>query len=365
MLKRRPFRTLNLIQINKEALIHNVRLYQSLRPDLSICPVLKSNAYGHGLKLIAKTLDPLNLDYFIVDSIYEAYQLRDEKLKTPVLVLGYTHPENFKKKLPFHFTAFDEESLKLHAKLGHPIHIEVDTGMSRMGFPLDELESAMKLAKTINANIVGLFSHLATADEADLRYMQDQESKFENAVSIIKEAGFSPRWIHLGNSAGGIRSKLPSLTMMRLGVSLYGINPIEGNGREKIDELKLVAKVTSSIISVRHLKKGDKVSYGCTYTAPKDMSIAAVPFGYYEGIDRGLSNLGSMEVNGSICPIVGRVCMNHTMINVTDIDVNIGDEVVIYSDIQDSEVSFNEQAKKAGTIPYELMVRLSESVRRA
>lgn len=352
----RPFRTLNTIEIDPEALIHNVRLYQSLRPDLSICPVLKSNAYGHGLTLVAEILDPLRLDYLIVDSIYEAYQLKDAKIKTPVLILGHTHPENFHRKLPFHFTAFDEASLRLHAHWGHPLHIEVDTGMSRMGFPLDELPQTLRLVKEIKANLVGLFSHLATADEESEDYLKFQESQFEEALKMTRAAGFNPQFVHLGNSAGSLKSKIDGLSMGRLGVSLYGIGSLEG--------LRPVAEVRSTIVAIRELKGGESISYGCTYKADRPMKIAVVPFGYYEGLPRSLGNKGHMEVQGQDRPIVGRVCMNHTMIDVTGLDLKVGDEVKVYSRVPGSQASFEAQSKKADTISYELMVRLSESVRR-
>lgn len=360
MFKRRPFRTLNLIEINKEALMHNVRLYQSLRPDLSVCPVLKSNAYGHGLDLVASTLDPMKLDFFIVDSLYEAFQLRDLKIKTPLLILGYTHPENFTKKLPFHFTAFDMESLELHANLGHPIHIEVDTGMNRMGFDINELPEVLSKAKELKANLVGLFSHFATADETDTTYMNQQEEIFKEAIKLTKESGFAPKWIHIGNSAGGPKSKIKELTMMRLGLSLYGVSP-----NESLDlDLNLVAKVSSTLIAKRKLKKGEKISYGCSFEAPRDMIIGVVPFGYYEGLDRKLSNNGVMMINNTTCPILGRICMNHTMIDLSSINCEVGDPITVYSDDQKSTASFEQQSRKAETIPYELMVRLSESVRR-
>jgi alanine racemase len=366
MFWKRTYQTLNLIQIDKEALINNVRLYQSLLPGTAICPVLKSNAYGHGLVNVAQTLDKMDLDFFIIDSLYEAFQLKKAKVTTPLLILGYTRPKNIKKRHRFHFTAFDEASLKLHAKLKHPIHLEVDTGMSRMGFKLKDLKSALDLAKKHKANLVGLFSHFATADDSNTEELKKQESVFKEAIELVHSEGFHPRWIHLGNSAGSIKSAMKELNMARLGISLYGVNPMSESDpySKKLSELKPAMEVTSCLISVRELNAGEKISYGYTYEAKKMMTIGVIPFGYYEGLPRSLSNEGRVEVNGSSCPIVGRVCMNHTMIDITGTEAQQGDEVKIYTKYSDHDCSIIKQSKKAGTIPYELMVRLSESVRR-
>jgi alanine racemase len=366
MFWKRPYRTLNLIQIDKEALIHNVRLYQSMLPGTSICPVLKSNAYGHGLTKVAKALDGMELDFFVIDSLYEAFQLKKLKIKTPLLILGYTKPKNLKKKHKFHFAAFDEESLKRHAKLKHPIHLEVDTGMNRMGFNLENLKSALDLAKKHKANIVGLFSHFATADNTNNSGLESQEAIFQQAIEVVHKEGFHPKWIHLGNSAGSIKSSLKELNMARLGISLYGINPMDEEDpySEKLSELKPAMEVKSCLIAVRELNPGEKISYGYTYEAKKKITIGVLPFGYYEGLPISLSNEGRIEVNGASCPIVGRVCMNHTMIDITATDAKLGDEVKVYTKYSDHNCSFAKQSKKAGTIPYELMVRLSESVRR-
>lgn len=364
MIRRPAFKTLNLIEIDAGALIHNLHLYKKFRPDISICPVLKSNAYGHGLTLIGKILDPLGLDFFIVDSLYEAFQLREKKIKSPVLVLGDTIKENFYKVLPFHFSVFNERTLHIHAKFGHYIHLEIDTGMNRLGVNIEELPYIIKIAKNTDAKIVGIFTHFLSAEEENKYRLNQQEDIFREAIKMLRKAGFKPKWIHAANSAGGIQSDMQEVNMMRLGISLYGVNPLQSQ-RERLKDLRLVAQVRSKVIEIRKIKKGESVGYGsASFIAKKEMEIAVIPFGYYEGLPRSLSNKGIVEIKGINCPIIGMICMNHAMIDVSERDISVGDLAFIYSNRKTSEASFEAQSIKAGTIPYELMVRLSESIRR-
>jgi alanine racemase len=349
---RRKYKTLNTVRINAEALKNNLKLYQRLLPNQAICPVIKSNAYGHGLTTVAKILDSQNLEFLVVDSLYEAYELKKVRIKTPILILGYTFPENLKKGLPFHFAASDLETAKHLAKLGLKTHLEVDTGMARTGFPLENLRETLNQLKDLN--LVGLFSHFADADNpADPSYTNEQSKRFRKAIKLTHEAGFSPKYIHLSNSAGALKAEVPGLNMARIGISLYGASPLEEEPQLK--GLKPVMEVVSTITATRELKAGQSVSYNCTFTAKKDMRIGVIPFGYYEGIPRSLSN---------VPPFLGRICMNHTIIDLTDSDLQIGDEFTVYSANPNKENSFRNLAQKAQTIPYELMTGIAESIRR-
>lgn len=360
------YRTLNRILIDESVLRHNLSLYRKLAPGQSVCPVLKSNAYGHGLALTAKILDREGCDFFIVDSLYEAYELKKAKIKTPILILGYNHEENLHKGLPFHFSAHDMHSLEVLSKLKLPIHLKINTGMNRMGFSWDEWPKLLPFIKKLNPKIEGVYSHFASADKSDSTLTEEQIARFKTVLVSLKEAGFHPEWTHISNSAGALKSQDPEFNMVRLGVSLYGINPYskEYPLHSKLQELRPALEFRSTLIGIQSLKKGDSVSYGETYTAEKDEVIGILAAGYYEGIPRSLSNKGAVSLNGTVCPIRGRVCMNHTLISLKGVNASVGDEVVVYSKNPSDENNVTHQALKAETIPYELLVRLSESVKR-
>jgi alanine racemase len=380
---KRPYRSLNSIFISKEAILNNLKLYRDLRPDLSICPVLKGNAYGHGLKQVGQIISTMEEPppFIIVDSLYEAYELKKAKVKTPVLILGYNHESNLKgRKLPYHFVLSNMELAEFFSKEQTPVHLEIDTGMNRMGFNLEELEIELPKLKEMNLNIVGVFTHFADADNPETstnsklktdklnnNFTQLQEENFKKALQMIQEAGFSPKWIHAGNSAGSLKSKIPELNMARLGLGLYGIPPLkkEDSHAKKLLPLSPALELKSTLIQIRKLKKGDKVGYGCSFEASKNMTIGVIPLGYYEGLPRNLSNKGHVEIQGTLCPIIGRICMNHTLFDLKDLsEINIGESVIIYSRNQDQANSLTQAAQKANTIPYELMTSLAESVRR-
>lgn len=359
------YRTLNRILIDESALRHNLSLFRKLVPGQSVCPVLKSNAYGHGLVLTAKILDRESCDFFCVDSLYEAYELKKAKIKTPILILGYNHEENLRKGLPFHFCAHDLHSLEVLTRLKLPIHLKINTGMNRMGFSWDEWPRLLPFIKKINPKIEGVYSHFASAD-IDSGLTDEQIARFKTVLASLREAGFHPKWTHISNSAGALKSQDPEFNMVRLGISLYGITPYEEIDplHATLKDLQPALEFHSTLIGIQSLKKGDSVSYGETYIAEKDEVIGVIAAGYYEGIPRSLSNKGTVSIHGTVCPILGRVCMNHTLISLKGVNATVGDEVVVYSKNPSDENSLTHQAQKAETIPYELLVRLSESVKR-
>ena len=330
-------------------------------PGQAVCPVLKSNAYGHGLTEIAKILAKEDPEFLIVDSLYEAYQLKKAKITTPILILGYTFHENLKAGLPFHFVASDLETLRALAKLKLPIHVEIDTGIARTGFTLDELGSQIEEISAAKPNIVGVFTHFADADNPETdQYTKLQCQKFSRALQLLKSAGFTPKWVHASNSAGALKTQVPELNMARVGISLYGLNPLKASDPQfqKLAGLEPVMEVSSTIIAIKNLKRGDKASYNCTFEAPRDMRIGIIPFGYYEGLPRSLSNKA---------PFLGRICMNHALIDLNEPEfasLKPGDPFVVYSRDKSSPLSFHKMAEKAGTITYELTTKIAESMRR-
>lgn len=358
-LLRKKYQTLNTVFVSEAALRRNLQLYRDLLPEQAVCPVLKSNAYGHGLIPVAKIFDKEKPEFLIVDSLYEAYQLKKARIKTPILILGYTLPENLRaKRFPFHFAVSDLESAEILSRKKTPLHLEIDTGMSRTGFRLHELPQTLDALRAMKANIEGVFTHLADADNPENNIKTDEQCElFLKAIMLIKEAGFAPKWIHASNSAGAVKAKIPQLNMARIGISLYGLSPLSENDPKKefLRDLQPVMEVTSRIIAKKHLKSGDCVSYGCTFKANHNMTIGILPFGYYEGIPRSLS---------SVPPFIGRICMNHAMIDLTGSNLEVGDQFTVYSHIKTDENSFQNMAKKAGTIPYELTTKIAESIRR-
>lgn len=359
---RGTYHTLNTVHVEHAALHHNLEQFRARLPGMAIAPVLKANAYGHGLIEAATLFAEKKPEFLIVDSLYEAYKIREALRSVPILILGFTFPENLEgRRLPFHFAVSDLETARVLARTKAPLHLKIETGMSRMGFSVEELPQILPKLKALKVDVQGLLTHLADADNPqDNTHTRDQLARFHEAIKLVRREGFTPQWIHAGGGGGEmVRADLKGLTMARLGISLYGVsNALPG--------LHPAMKVTSTIVGVRELKAGDKVSYNGTFVAPGPMRLGVVPFGYYEGFPRSLSNKGCMQVKGKTCPIVGRVCMNYTMIDLSAVEgaINVGDEVVVYSNDPTAPNSFAVLAKQADTIPYELMVGLAESIRR-
>lgn len=368
---RRKYQHLNKVLISEDALRHNYKIIQKLHTEAKVCPVLKSNAYGHGIKVVAPVFDTLNTPFLAVDSLYEAYELYKLKIKTPILVLGYTKPINFEvKKLPFHYVVYDLELARVLNKYqpGCSIHIFIDTGMHREGVKLENLRSFIKsLKKLRNLKIDGACSHFADADNPDnLTATNKQIVVFKKGLRIMEQEGLSPKWRHIAASAGSMKLKDNTFNMLRVGLAMYGINPLMKNDKHfGTARLKPALKFVSTIVQIKELKKGDKVGYSHTYKASNDTKIAVLAAGYYEGVDRRLSNKGVVEIGKVFCPIIGRISMNMTTIDVTMVKKPfVGQEVVIYSDKPEDKNSIYNSALLTNTIAYELLVNIAESVRR-
>lgn len=352
---KKEYQTLNRIEISKENLLKNYKYLSSLNRKVKIAPVVKSNAYGHGLLEVAKLLDPVSAPFFCVDSLYEAYELLKAKVKTKILIMGYTDPDNFKvKKLPFSLAVFDLETAKIlnEYQPGCKIHIFVDTGMNREGVPLNDLPDFLReIKKMPDIKIEGLMSHLASADDPKDKLNIKQLNNFKYVQQIVRKTGFNPKWTHIQNSDGlGLHHRGADVNMARVGLGLYGIS--------KNPHLKPILSFKSKIIQIKKLEKGDRVGYGGTSRAKKSALLGVLPLGYYDGVDRRLSNKGFVEVAGVKCPIIGMVSMNITTIDLSKIkDPFIGMEVNIYPSIQNA-------AKICKTIPYDILIGLAASTKR-
>lgn len=370
-LSKRVYQPLNKIEISKGALISNLKYLESFNPKIKVAPVLKSNAYGHGIELIGKVLDSgirqsdkERLPFICVDSIFEAYQLLKLKIQTPILIMGYVSPENLSiKKLPFSYAIWSLEQAKAISKfqLGCGIHIFVDTGMNREGILVEDLENFLKKLKEIDGlEVEGLMSHLSSSHPND-PYASFQMENFQKAIQITKNQGIDPKWKHLGASGGFLKKFTKGTNMVRIGRALHGLDP----DNDSKGKLSLTLTLKSKIVQIKQIKKGQKVGYESTYDAKKDLVIGILPIGYNDGVDRRLSNIGVVKVGSVFCQILGRISMNVTTIDLTSVKQPfLGQDVVVFSDSRQDPNSIENLAKVCQTIPHDLLVHLESSIRR-
>ncbi len=356
------YQPLNKIEISKKNLFHNYKYLTSVNPQIKIAPVLKSNAYGHGITLIAKALDRENCPFFCVDSLFEAYELLKAKIKTPVLITGYIDPENLKvKKLPFSYAVFDLDFAKAvnEYQKGAEVHIFVGTGMSREGVPLSQLAQFIKeLKKLKNIRIAGLMTHFASADNPKSKLTQAQQSNFQKAKQICLEHGLDSKWFHVGGSFALYNNLVDGVNLVRSGRAIYGLSGLNNN-------LKPLLSLKTKIAQIKKISKGAKVGYSETYVAKKDMVIGILPIGYNDGVDRRLSNKGAVLVDGIKCPIIGLISMNITTIDLSGIkNPKKGQEVLVFSRDPKDPNSIEKAAEACQTLQHDLLVHLSPFTRR-
>jgi len=361
------YEPLNKIEISRPALKNNYLYLNSLRKNIKIAPVLKSNAYGHGLIIIAKELDQYQPPFFCVDSLYEAYELLKYRIKTPILIMGCFNPRSLQtKRLPFSFTVFTKKQLMAINRYQPQakVHIFVDTGMNREGILFNQLESYLTyITSKTQLTVEGLMSHLAMSEKPDDVYTKKQIVLFNTALNMIKGKHIFPKWIHLANSSGIINSHQYGNVLgnvSRTGLALYGIDPA-GKNRKLMPVLRLI----THIVGIKDVEKGDSVGYNFFFRAQKKMRIAIIPLGYHDGVDLRLCNIGCVQANNEYCPIVGKVSMNITAIDVSNIpNIHFGQEVTVYSKRPEDRNSIENTAGLVKTIPYELLVHLAPSTKR-
>ena len=361
-------------EISLSALENNFKEIKRRAKGAKIMAVVKANAYGHGADIVAPFLEKLGADAFAVSNIDEAISLRKCGITAPVLILGYT-PANLAETLSANNISQCVYSLEYARLLSDcaskadadiNIHLKLDTGMSRLGFDFRgdcdcEAQDLLLAAKLPHLNTEGVFTHFAAADSAAPVYTgftEKQYGRFMLAAEKLKEAGITPRYVHCDNSAAICDNKYQS-TMVRPGIILYGLSP----DRDFDARLNLVPVMTvKSVVSmVKTLKAGSFVSYGMTYKADRDIMVATVAAGYADGYPRKLSNKGEVLIAGKRAKIIGRVCMDQFMIDVTDIEnVNMGDEVILFG----RDLSVDGIAALCDTINYEIVCGIAPRVPR-
>ena len=360
-------------KIDIDNLRYNVKTMKALvKPDMKVLLVIKADAYGHGAVEVAKrTLDLA--DYFGVATIDEAVELRNAGIETPILIIGYTDRENYDKLIAYNITqaVYDVEECKKLSEIAlskgkkAKVHIKVDTGMSRIGFLTDAngVNEAIKLKDMPGLDIEGIFTHYAKADEFDKKAAISQKEKFKWFINELENAGLTFAIKHIDNSAGTMELKDNEFDMIRLGIVTYGLYP-----SDEVDKSVIIKPVMSLVAHIAHIKmlpKGVGVSYGWTYVTNKDTKVATVTVGYADGYPRAQSNIGKVIIRGKIAPIIGRVCMDQIMVDVTDIpDVELRDEVILIGRSGEKEITVEEVAAPAASFNYELVCNIARRVPR-
>jgi alanine racemase len=352
------------LEIDVDAIAQNVRIIKGIvGADVRILAVLKADAYGHGAVKVARTALNNGASYCGVASVNEAVRLRNAGISAPILVLGYTPAWQAREALLHGITitlydrgvarAFSRAAVELHVEAR--AHIKVDTGMGRLGLlPEEVLDFVLDVRRLPELSLEGMFTHFSVADDADLGYTGAQLERFRTVLGRLRERGITFPLIHAANSAAMLRLPESHFNMVRLGLAMYGLAPSS--------EVPLPAGVRraltwkTSIAQVKSLPPGSCVSYGNTYRTRGEETIAVIPVGYADGFRRAPEHWGEVLVGGTRAPIVGRVCMDQTMINITDIDdVRVGDEVVLIGSQGPETITAEEVAERLGTINYEVV----------
>lgn len=359
----------SFVEISKSAILYNLKQYQKIvGKSVEVMPIVKSNAYGHGMVEIAKIVSP-KVGWIGVVSLGEALELRKNKIPKKIFVLSYCQKnlleEGIKKKVSL--PVYDLDYAKLISRTAKKIHqnalvhVKIDTGTSRVGIlPSEAIDFAKKINKLPNLKIEGIFSHFAASEE-NKDYTKKQLDDFKEVLLNLEKAGIKIFYRHFGCSAASLVEPNSHFNMIRLGLGLYGLWPSEMAEKialTKYPWLKLQPALTwkTKIIQVKELPKGTKVGYGCSYVAKKKIKMAVLAVGYFEGYDRHLSNLGEVVVKNKKCPVIGRVCMNLTMVDVSKVkNAKPGDEVVLLG----RGVTAEDLAKKIGTINYEVVTQIN------
>lgn len=366
------YKTLNVIEINQQNIINNYQVYRRLTGGKQLIAVLKANAYGHGLTQIATILNQTDCNFIAVDGYFEANKLL-LFTKHKILVMGYILPDNAKllDNKQCSYVVQDINGLKALGKLNKKfnIHLEINSGMNRLGLKPAELDSYLKTLKQYPMlKLEGVMSHLADADNPNNDFTLQQVAYFDEQVHNILLKGFRPEYIHLAQSAGATKANSKTANTIRIGIGLYGINPlsIKDKRYSSLNDLKPALELKSTIIKVINTQPGDKISYNGIYQSKTKEAIAVLPIGYYEWVPRELSNIGLFtDINYNYNLIIrGRVCMNHTMVDITTTKLNIGDKIILISNDNAQPNSIMAISQQFNLFSYNLLTRLSESIRR-
>lgn len=361
-------------EVDLDAIRHNIlEMKKHIRPETKLLAVIKADAYGHGAVAVAKELLDL-ADYYAVAHLAEAEELRRYGIQTPILILGACEPEEFQEMIEQQvtiniFRLEDAERLSEIAQNMHRkarIHIKLDTGMNRIGFPCTRqtLEEIRQIAALPGIYLEGIFTHFAKADEKNKEAFEYQLNQFRYMLGRLEEEGIQIPIRHAANSAAIMEAGDLELDMVRSGISTYGLYPSDEVARNTAD-LRPAMALKSKVSYIKTVPAGTGIGYGWTYTTKRETMVATVPVGYADGYKRALSNQGRVLIHGQSAPIIGRICMDQFMVDVSQIpNVEIGDCVTLFGTDGAEEISVEELADASASFNYEFICGLTRRVPR-
>lgn len=342
--------------------------------DKEIMVIIKADAYGHGAIPIARHLYEAGINSIGVATLNEAIALRKYNIDIPIVILGYSPEEEYDRLVKYDIIqtvyktsiarGISQAAKTMDKKV--KIHIKIDTGMTRLGFYPDteSVKSIIEISKLPNIEIDGIFTHFARADEESREFTLQQIEKFNNFIEMLKEEGLKIPKLHTANSAGMLGYKEAHYDIVRVGIALYGLYPSKEMEKSNV-KLKPSLSLKSNIIFLKQVKAGTAVSYGGSFVTQNDCKIATIPVGYGDGYPRSLSSKGRVLIRGEYAPIVGRICMDQFMVDVTHIEnVSEGDEAVLIGKQGDNSITVEEVAELDGTINYEIVCQLGKRIPR-
>jgi alanine racemase len=362
-----------IAEVDLGALAYNYhQLRQLASPSVKFLAVVKADAYGHGAIPVSKKLEELGADFLGVATVQEGAELRNAGIKKPIIVLSGIYQEEAEDVLTYQLTPMvyrlkiaeilSAEAKKQGKKI--PIHIKVDTGMGRIGVLAEEAAAfANRVRKFENLEIEGVASHFSTADGGNSSFAEEQLQRFTRTLEEMKNMDIDPPYCHIANSAALVTLPAAHFTLVRPGIMLYGSYP-SSSLKDKVP-LRQVMSWKSLIANLKKVPKDYPISYGRTFITQRPSLIAAIPVGYADGYNRLFSNRGEILIKGVRAPVVGRVCMDWTMVDATDIPgVAVGDEVVLLGSQLGKEITAEELGERIGTIAYEILCSVGKRVPR-
>lgn len=359
-------------EINIDSLKQNYKnIKKLLKEDTKICGVVKANAYGHGSVQIAKTLVSEGVDYLAIATLEEGIELRNNDIEVPILCLGYVKENCFDLAVEnnIDITIYKNESAQSLNKISQQknkkarVHIKLDTGMSRLGFQINDetVDSIESICGYSNLDVVGIYSHFAMADEKDKIFTNMQFDKFKYITDKLENIGIKIPIKHICNSAGIMDCPEYHLDMVRSGIILYGHYPSDDVIKERLN-LKPVMTLKTTVSNIKTVDSNTGISYGQKYRTNDLAQIATIPIGYADGFTRMLNQNANMKVKDKLVPVVGRICMDQCMIRVDGLDIKIGDEVKIFGD--EADIKIERIADALNTINYEVLCMISRRIPR-